>query len=81
MMIHHSGCPLQPPHHRSIAWLSAVRGCKAVLERRPHGAEQREVQLGSALDGGPMPDYVLKRIGEIDVSHEHEVIVGKPERK
>ena len=28
-----------------------------------------------------LPDYVLKRIGEIDQSLQNEVIVGKPERK
>ena len=34
-----------------------------------------------AREYAKLPDYVLKRIGEIDHSLEHEVIVGKPERK
>lgn len=34
-----------------------------------------------AREYAKLPDHVLKRIGEIDVSLEHEVIVGKPGRK
>ena len=34
-----------------------------------------------AREYAKLPDYVLKRIGEIDHSLEQEVIVGKPERK
>ena len=34
-----------------------------------------------AREYAKLPDYVLKRIGEIDHSLENEVIVGEPERK
>ena len=39
------------------------------------------VNPGFAREYAKLPDHVLKRIGEIDRSLTHEVIVGKPERK
>ena len=43
----------------------------------------RSLRIGDnfAREYAKLPDYVLKRIGEIDHSLENEVIVGKPERK
>ena len=40
-----------------------------------------KVNSNFAREYAKLPDHVLKRIGEIDVSLEHEVIVGKPGRK
>ena len=40
-----------------------------------------KVNPNFAREYAKLPDYVLKRIGEIDHSLENEVIVGKPERK
>ena len=34
-----------------------------------------------AREYAKLPDHVLKRIGEIDRSLRHEVILGKPERE
>ena len=40
-----------------------------------------KVNPNFAREYAKLPDYVLKRIGEIDHSLANEVIVGKPERK
>ena len=40
-----------------------------------------KVSPNFAREYAKLPDYALKRIGEIDHSLANEVIVGKPERK
>ena len=40
-----------------------------------------KVNPNFAREYAKLPDYVLKRIGEIDHSLANEVIVGNPERK